>query len=180
MYYFPASSSCSFKNQGLYFTFQQEPKNTQGYFYWSIFLLKTDWSYSYKHPCRDICYDNFDWGVPFYAPWWWLKPQMIFFTRPHTLFYFFLHISDLNPVMIITYTQKPRITVLLSSKKQTCAYSKFCNIWSKYWPSPSACKWRRRLNPLLVDEGGSWPWQITSLFDSVVFLLLCLSGWMKL
>ena len=97
---------------------------------------------------------------------------MILFTKPQTLFSFFLHISDLSPVMIITYTQKPRVPVLLSSKRQTCAYSKFCNPWSQYWPSPSACRWRRRLNPLLVDEGGSWPWQITSLFDSGVFPLL--------
>jgi len=50
-----------------------------------------------------------------------------------------LHISDPSPVMIITYTQKPRVTVLLFSKKQACAFAILeVNIDHR---------------PLLVDEG---------------------------
>ena len=70
-----------------------------------------------------------------------LKNSNDFLYKIKTLFSLFLHISDPSPVMIITYTQKPRVTVLLSSKKQTWAFA--------------ILKFNIGQRPLLVDEGGA-------------------------
>ena len=69
---------------------------------------------------------------------------MILFTKPKTLFSFVLHISDLSPVMIITYTQKPRVTVLLSSKSKPVLIV-----------SSAILEVNNGHRPLLVNEGGA-------------------------
>ena len=78
------------------------------------------------------------------------------------------------PVMVINYIHETwRYCFIVSVK----ANLDFCNLLSQYWPAPSAYVWRRRPNPLLVNEGGSGPWQFTILlrqwrpFLTVIFML---------
>ena len=91
-----------------------------------------------------------------------------------TLLSFELTYFNYIPVMVINYIHETWRYCFIVSVKASLV---FCNLLSQHWPAPSAYGWRRRPNPLLVNEGGSGPWQFTILlrqwrpFLTVIFML---------
>ena len=88
---------------------------------------------------------------------------------PLSLSYFHYH-----PVMVSKYIHETwRYCFIVSVR----ANLDFCNLLSQLWPAPSTYVWRRRPNPLLVNEGGSGPWQSYHLLRqwrsllTVIFML---------
>ena len=97
------------------------------------------------------------------------KSEMSSFIRPKSPFLWALSYFHYIPVMVINYIHETwRYCFIVSVK----ANLDFCNLLNQHWPAPSAYVWRRRPNRLLVNEGGSGPWQFT-FAETVATLSYC-------